>query len=169
MGHFRMPAMAFFPRCTAFLPQSSPHEQFPGFHLAPVPDRPNMAVVQHVAGQQADNLIWLSGSDYQPPGKPIVFEQAMSCVLDEVVDWLSEMEGTEASREFAALNRKVVRFRDLLRRFEADTPLRLSEDGMLRFSGLRIDMRRAWVSRQAIWAELDLVGTATIDYTLHLQ
>jgi hypothetical protein len=165
----RLPLKALFPRADAFgrLADDPPWGQH-SFRVIGVQARPGIVAVQHRDGEVVENLLWLTGSTERPGGKMIPFERPMANVLDELQCWLDDPERWQGIDGIAALKDEVAEFQRLLARFEAPTTLDLEERGVLTFQDLKIDLLRAWVTPEAIWAEIVLRGDATLEVTVDI-
>jgi hypothetical protein len=161
---------ALFPRDPKLEPPEAAGQTWhgSGFGVRPVPNRPEIAVIQQRAESGAENLIWLSGSDVVPTGRAVEFQRPMVNVLDELACWLDDPGRWRGIGGIDGLKEEVERFRNVLRRFEKPTRLELGEAGSLIFERLRVDLLRAWVTPQAIWADVVLRGDATLDVALDI-
>lgn len=165
----RLPLKALFPRADAFarLADDLPWGQ-QSFRVMGVRDRAGIVAVQHRDGDLVENLLWLTGSAERPGGNEIAFDRPMANVLDELQCWLDDPERWQGIDGIAALKAEVAAFQRLLARFEEPTTLDLDERGVLTFQDLKIDLLRAWVTPEAIWAEIVLRSDATLEVTVDI-
>ena len=164
---FSLSLKALFPRDSALLPAVA-YDQ-PGrhpnslFRIRAIPGRDDLVVLQHKSKSDVENLIWLSGTGTMPEREPVVFQRPMRDVFRELVCWLNR---EDLWRDVSGINRlrqRVREVRSALSKFEQETRLPLDQRGELVFSELSVDLRRAWVTEQAIWADIVLRGKARLE------
>ncbi|MDJ0739979.1 MAG: hypothetical protein QNJ91_09695 [Gammaproteobacteria bacterium] len=168
---FRLPARLMFPTDSALLPDASPQVVsgcVGGFRLRRVPARADLAVLQRCEASDLGNVIWLSGADSPPAGRVHTFERSMANVLQDVVDWLADPALWAGVDGAAALHREVAAMHRRLLAFQQDTRLPVDDRGAIHFSALSIDLRRVWVTDEAILADVVLNGNARLDMRVAL-
>ncbi len=169
---FKLPLKALFPRDRALLPESDTTKgsgwSGSAFRLKAIPGREDLVALQHNHDGRVENLIWLSGETGFPENDPMAFDKPMRDVFRELVCWLSRREMWRGVTGIDALRERVIDVRSTLARFERETRLPLDGRGELFFRDLRVDLRRVWVTDQAIWADLVLQGRARLDMRYEL-
>lgn len=165
---FKLPLKALFPRDRALLPEPdttkvSGWSGGSAFRLKAIPGRNDLVALQHNHDERVENLIWLSGDTGFPENDPMAFDKPMRDVFRELVCWLNRKEMWRGVTGIDALRKRVVDVRATLARFERETRLPLDGRGELFFRDMRVDLRRVWVTDQAIWADLVLHGRARLE------
>lgn len=169
---FRLPATLLFPTSDTLVPDPTLQNAsgwLGSFRLHPVPNKPDLAVLQRRSGEGAKNVVWLSGGQHQQaPVKTRTFDRPMDNVLQEIFDWLNDPQLWQGVEGVAEMKREVLVFKRLLENFQAETRVPLDGRGSLRFYELVVNLRSLWVTDEAILADVVLHGRARLDLNVAL-
>lgn len=170
---FHLPALLLFPTSPAPAPaemaEAVATKRPQGFSLRPVPGRNDLVILQRTQNDTTEDVIWLSGG--APPAVPKTryFEQPLTGVLDQILQWLNHPELWQGVAGVETLKSEVAAFRRLVEHFQEENRLPLGDNrGEMHFSQLSLDLVSVRVGPEAIWAEVVLRGQAglEIDFSL---
>lgn len=166
---FHLPARILFPTDRRLRPDASvepPSGCVGGFRLSRVPGRQDMAALQRCDTEAQENVIWLSGRRDVPLSDVFEFDRALTNVLDDIVAWLGDASLWRGVDGVEALRHEVELMQQRLDGFQWETELPIDTRGVIRFDQLSLDLRRVWVTDEAILADVVLNGQARLDLKL---